>query len=283
MSNAGVARRYAEAAFEIGAEQQALDRWRADIGVIAEYFGNHQLRFILTEPNVRQERKEQIVRDLLADKVQPEALAFALILTERGLPGVAPRIKEAFETLYNDYKEQTPAIVTTAVPLDDATRQRIVADLQEQTGKHILLEERVDPSILGGAIIRVGDTLMDGSVKQRLAALRNQIAQGAFGGPDEGLDGYSDLFVLPQGPGGGAPAAPTGGSNGSGGSDGAKGNGGKPSGSANGPSSSTSMARRPADAPRAQPVAMAKATSGAGNSGNAANSTNNNNKKKRKR
>jgi len=286
MSNAGVARRYAEAAFEISVEQQALDRWRADIGVIAEYFGNHQLKFILGEPNVRLERKEQIVRDLLADKVQPEALSFALVLTERSLVGLTSRIRDAFELLYDDYKGQVPATVTTAVPLDDATRQRIVADLQTQTGKRILLDERVDPSILGGAIVRVGDTLMDGSIRQRLAILRTQIAQGAFSGPDDGLDGFSDLFVLPQGPGG-SPAAPTGGSDGSKGSSGSSGGGGaggKSVGPASGPSSSTSMARRPNDAPRAQPVARpqlatAKAASG-GNSGGGANSTS---KKKRKR
>jgi len=289
MSNAGVARRYAEAAFEISVEQQALDRWRADIGVIAEYFGTHQLKFILGEPNVRLERKEQIVRDLLTGKVQPEALSFALVLTERSLVGLAPRIKDAFEILYNNYKGQTPATVTTAVPLDDATRQRIVADLQTQTGKRILLDERVDPSILGGAIVRVGDSLMDGSVRQRLAILRNQIAQGAFSGPDDGLDGFSDLFVLPQGPGG-TPAAPAGsadGSNVGGGANGSPGGaGGKSIGPASGPSSSMSTARRPNDAPRAQPVARpqfatAKATSGAGGASNS--NSNSASKKKRKR
>ncbi|HLY31113.1 MAG TPA: F0F1 ATP synthase subunit delta, partial [Ktedonobacterales bacterium] len=71
MSNGAVARRYAQAAFEISLEQQALDRWRVDLGVIAEYFADHQLKFILSEPNVRQERKDAIVRDLLGKQVQP--------------------------------------------------------------------------------------------------------------------------------------------------------------------------------------------------------------------
>lgn len=258
MSKAGVARRYAEAVFEISVEQQALDRWRADIGVIAEYFGSHQLKFVLGEPNIRFERKEQIVRDLLAQKVQPEALSFALVLTERSLVGLTPRIKEAFESLYNDYKGQVPATVTTAVSLDDATRQRIVSDLQTQTGKRILLDERVDPSILGGAIVRVGDTLMDGSVKRRLAVLRDQIAQGVFSGPDDGLDGYSDLFVLPSGPGG-SPTAPDGAP--TGGAPTRPTNGDRPASPAtggDGPTSSMSVGRRPSDAPRAQPVATAR-------------------------
>ncbi|SRR5579875_638132 len=276
MSNGAVARRYAQAAFEISLEQQALDRWRNDIGVIAEYFVDHQLKFVLGEPNVRMERKEGIVRDLLGAKVQPEALSFALVLTERNLVGLAPRIRDEFERLYNDYKGQTPAVVTTAVPLDDATRARIMATLQAQTGKRILLEERVDHSILGGAIIRVGDTLMDGSVRQRLAVLRQQIAQGAFGGPDEGLDGFSDLFVLPSGgPGGvGTPVTGDSGSNGSSGSSGA--NGDRPAGNSGkgGPTSATMMAPRANDAPRSAPTAVKPKP---------ANGANSANKKKRKR
>ncbi len=281
MSKAGVARRYAEAVFEISVEQQALDRWRADISVIAEYFGSHQLKFVLGEPNIRFERKEQIVRDLLSAKVQPEALSFALVLTERSLVGLTPRIKEAFESLYNDYKGQIPATVTTAVSLDDATRQRIVSDLQKQTGKRILLDERVDPSILGGAIVRVGDTLMDGSVKRRLAVLRDQIAQGVFSGPDDGLDGYSDLFVAPPGPGG-SPAAPAG-PGGSSGADGSKGGPSTTGGSntsGGGPTSSMSIGRRPSEAPRAQPMARPQlATAKAAGAAGGANAS----KKKRKR
>jgi F-type H+-transporting ATPase subunit delta len=287
MNNGAVARRYAQAAFEISLEQQALDRWRDDISVIAEYFANHQLKFILGEPNVRMERKEAIVRDLLGEKVQPEALSFALVLTERNLVGLAPRIRDEFERLYDEQKGQTPALVTTAVPLDDATRARIVATLQAQTGKRILLEERVDPSILGGAIIRVGDTLMDGSIRQRLAILRQQIAQGAFGGPDDGLDGFSDLFVLPSGGPGGAGMPVTGnggpGSNGSNGSNGNRPAGGNSGNSGNagksGPTSATTMAPRANDAPRSAPTAVKPKPT----HGGVVSSSPNSNKKKRKR
>ncbi len=293
MSNGAVARRYAQAAFEISLEQQALDRWRDDIKIIADYFADHQLKFILGEPNVRLERKEGIVRDLLGGKVQPEALSFALVLTERNLVGLAPRIRDEFERLYNEHKGQTPAVVTTAVPLDDATRARIVATLQTQTGKHILLEERVDPSILGGAIVRVGDTLMDGSVRQRLAILRQQIAQGAFGSPDTGLDGFSDLFVLPSGGPGGSGGAGTpvtdgsgeNGSSGSGSSNGDRPAGGNTGNTGNtgrgGPTSETSMAPRANDAPRSAPTKATNGAAGTSGAGNGASSANN--KKKRKR
>jgi len=179
------ARRYAAAVFELGVESKAIDSWRADLRTLAEYFGNKRLQFILREPKVPVERKEQIVRDLLADKIQPQVLALGLVLVERDLVDVAPAIYNEFEKRYNDYKGQAVAQITTAIPLDDALRAGMIGELQRITGKRILLEERVDPAILGGAIARVGDTLIDGSLKRRFSLLRDQIIRG---GRDFGTD-----------------------------------------------------------------------------------------------
>jgi F-type H+-transporting ATPase subunit delta len=185
------ARRYAEAVFEIGVEQGTVDRWREDLSTIAEYFGDHSLAFILGEPNIVFDRKELIVKDLLASKLQPDALGLALLLVERGLVDLAKRIFTEYDQLYNDYHNQIVAEVTTALPLEAESREMVRRDLQEITGKKILLQERVDPSILGGAIARVGDTLIDGSVKRRLTLLRQQILRGGggFGGANDGRDG----------------------------------------------------------------------------------------------
>jgi F-type H+-transporting ATPase subunit delta len=188
------ARRYAEAAFEIAREQGSVDRWLEDLRVVAEYFGDHRLAFILSEPNITFDRKQQVVKDLLAGKVQQDALGLALLLVERGLVELAKRILVEYERLFNDYHNQVVAEVTTAMPLEADSRELIRRDLQEVTGKKILLQERVDPAILGGAIARVGDTLIDGSVKRRLAVLRQQILRGggAFGGPGDGREATVD-------------------------------------------------------------------------------------------
>jgi F-type H+-transporting ATPase subunit delta len=193
------ARRYAQAVFELAVERNALDRWLADLRTLEEYFGNRQLAFILSEPNVQFGRKEQIVRDLLATKVQGDVLGLALLLVERGFVSLAPRIRFEFERLYDEHLGQAHAEVTTATPLDAETRERLRRDLAEITGKRILLHENVDPSILGGAVARVGDTLIDGSVRRRLALLRQQILRGGtFGGPQgESPDGGNG-----RGPGG---------------------------------------------------------------------------------
>lgn len=198
-----VARRYAEAVFEIGAQHETIDRWHDDLGTLAEYLGNRRLAFILKEPKVPYTRKEAIVRDLLSGKVLPEALNLALLLVERGLAELAPTIRDSFETLYNDYRGQAHAQITTAIPLDDSLRAQITAELTQLTGKRILLEEKVDPSILGGAIARVGDTLIDGSLKRRFQLLRQNILQGGLGGPSDG--GGENLGAVPP-PAGGAPA-----------------------------------------------------------------------------
>jgi F-type H+-transporting ATPase subunit delta len=189
-----VARRYAEAVFELGSEPDTLDSWLADVRLIADYFANHQLAFILNEPNVRFERKEAIVRDLLGGKVKQEGLGLALSLVESGAVSLAPRVRDEFERLYNDRRGQAVAYITSAAPLDDAMRASLTSQVQSLTGKRILLREKVDPGLLGGVIVRVGDTLIDGSVRRRLELLRRRIAQGGdLGGS---LDGFED--IIPQ-------------------------------------------------------------------------------------
>ncbi|MGZ3673048.1 MAG: ATP synthase F1 subunit delta [Ktedonobacterales bacterium] len=277
MLKGATARRYAQAVFEIGVEQGTVDRWREDLRTLAEYYGDRHLIFVLREPKIPFARKEQMVRDLLGTKVQPEALSLALLLAERGLAEIGPAISTQFEKLYNDYRGQAVAQVTTAIPLDETLRSQIAADLQRITGKRILLQERVDPSILGGVVARVGDTLIDGSLRRRFALLREQIVQGGLGGPDDGMlaslmgplspDGgtsgrsggnASSPFVVT--PGTGTPEGASGSKNGGDGS----------------PASSTEMTRRPSDAPHLGPRSGPQG--GAGNSGN-----NNRNNRRRRR
>ena len=110
--------------------------------------------------------------------MQPDALGLAVLLTERGLVELMPRVATEFERLYDDFKNQAKATVTTAVQLDAGEQARLVTALQQVTGKTIQLTTRVDPAILGGVVARVGDTLIDGSVRRRLELLREQINSG---------------------------------------------------------------------------------------------------------
>lgn len=275
MLKGATARRYAQAVFEIGVEQGTVDRWRDNLRTLAEYYGDRHLQFVLREPKIPFARKEQVVRDLLGGKVQTEALNLALLLVERGLVEIGPAISTQFEKLYNDYRGQAVAQVTTAIPLDEALRSQIAGDLQRITGRRIILQERVDPSILGGVVARVGDTLIDGSLRRRFALLRDQIVQGALGGPDDGTLASLMGPLTPDGgtggrTGGGSGSAPFVVTPGTGTPDGANGSGN------GGPASSTEMARRSSDAPHLGPRDGSKG--GAGNSG----SNNRNNRRRRR-
>ena len=205
MLKGAVARRYAEAVFDLGVQQGTLDRWQSDLHLIAEAYSNRRLSFILRQPRIPFARKEGIVRDLLEKRVTQQALALALLLVERELVEVGPKVAEAFDQQLNDYRNQATAIVTSAVPLAAPQQAEVASYLRALTGKTITLETRVDPAILGGIVAQIGDTLIDGSVRRRLAVLRDQIIRGGAGGPDDG----SAAAALGNGHGPDTPAAPT--------------------------------------------------------------------------
>lgn len=283
MLKGATARRYAEAVFELGVGENAVDRWLQDLRLVAEYFSDHRLIFLLSEPNIQFNRKELVVRDLLAEKVRPEALNLALLLVERGLVGLAPRVRDEYERKFNEYHNQVPASLITAMPIDDETRSRVLSDLQRITGKKVLLAEQVDPSILGGAIARVGDTLIDGSVRRRLQLLRQQLQRGgSFSSQMEGVTGMANgaLTDAAEAPFVVSPTEPSDMPPGSAdGTDGADG----------GPASATEMAPRrgqsPHMAPRPSQPSKPSQQSGrpSGNSGTSGNSNSRNNNNNRKR
>ena len=266
MLKGATARRYAEAVFEISIDNKTVDRWLQDLRLIAEYFSDHRLTFLLSEPNIQFNRKELMVKDLLEGKVQTEALALALLLVERGLVDLAPRVRDEFERKYDDYHNQVHANLVTAMPIDDATRASVLADLQRLTGKKVLLEERVDASILGGAIARVGDTLIDGSVRRRLQLLRQQLQRGgSFSSEMEGVSNApSGSSAAAETPFVVGPAEPGDASN-------------------NGASTSTEMAPRHGQSPHMAPRQPGQTGKSSDNTTNSSSKNSNNSRKRGRR
>ena len=179
MLKGAIARRYAGAIFEIGRKQNALDRTLEDVKGIAEVFAHRTLAYLLREPKVPSKRKETAIRQALAGKVLPSSLNLALLVVQRELVDLMPNIARELEQLVLDYKNQAVAEVTTATKLDDAHIALIKQALERRTGKTILVETKVQPDILGGVIARVGDQVIDGSIRYRLSALRQQLLAGA--------------------------------------------------------------------------------------------------------
>lgn len=178
MLKGAIARRYAGAMFELALKQNSLERTLEDVQGIASLFTRRTLAFLLREPGIAAKRKEQALREALGTRVLPTSLHLALLIVQRGLVDLMPQIAAELQQLVFDYRNQATAEVTTATPLDAQQEALVKQALEERTGKTILLHTRVDPSILGGVIARVGDQVIDGSVQQRLQALRRQLLGG---------------------------------------------------------------------------------------------------------
>lgn len=180
MPKGAIARRYAGAIFDIGLKQHSLDRTLEDVRGIAEVFAHRKLAYLLREPKVPAQRKETAIRQALDKKVLPTSLNLALLVVQRELVDIMPNIANELDQLVLNYKNEAIADVTTATQIDDAQLTQIKQALENRTGKTIITHTRVQPDILGGVIARVGDQVIDGSVRTRLAALRQQLLKGAL-------------------------------------------------------------------------------------------------------
>jgi F-type H+-transporting ATPase subunit delta len=175
MLKGAIARRYAGAIFDIGIKQNTLDRTLEDVKETAALFAHRKLAYLLREPKISAKRKETAIREALASRVLPTSLNLALLIVQRELVDYMQNIATELEKLVLDYRNQAVAEVITAAPLNEKQQNSVKDALAKKTGKTILMQTRVDPSILGGVIARVGDQVIDGSVRYRLAALQQSL------------------------------------------------------------------------------------------------------------
>jgi F-type H+-transporting ATPase subunit delta len=178
MLKGAIARRYAGAIFGLAMKQNTLERTLDDVQEIARLFAIRKLAYLLREPKIPAQRKESAIRQQLASRVLPTSLNLALLIVQRELVDYMPNIAKELEQLVLDYKNEAKAQVTTATSMDPAQQVQITHALEQYTGKKIILQTKVDPTILGGVIARVGDEVIDGSVRYRLSALQQQLLNG---------------------------------------------------------------------------------------------------------
>jgi F-type H+-transporting ATPase subunit delta len=192
MLKGAIGRRYAGAIFDIALNQNTIDRTLEDVQGIASLYSKRTLAYLLKEPKLPAQRKEAAIRQALASKVLPTSLNLALLVVQRQLVEVMPNIAREFAQLVLDYKNQAVAQVTTAAPMDERQTNSVRQALERNTGKTILMQTKVQPDILGGVIARVGDKVIDGSIRHRLAILKQQLLTGVAVGAND-FSGLGDL------------------------------------------------------------------------------------------
>ncbi len=174
-----IARRYAKALVEIGAETGTLETLVTEIGDLgAAFSASLELRNAMENPLIAREGKVAILEELAQRlSLSPTAKNLLLMLGARrrlpALPGIAQRLREM-----NDLRKGiVRAEVTTAVPLSDAYYERLRIELEKMTGNKVTLDKREDPSILAGVVTRIGDTVVDGSLRTRLQQMKHTLLQ----------------------------------------------------------------------------------------------------------
>ena len=168
------ARRYADAAFEIGRTDGTLERWERDLVRLSDALANQGLRDLVEHPAVPYAEKERVLRRVV-DDVGAEPLNLVLLMVRRGRPGAINRMVARFDELVRRDRGITLAEVRTAMPLEDVQRSAVVDRLHELTGDEIEINEVVDESLIGGITVRMGDQLYDASVRNRLERLRARL------------------------------------------------------------------------------------------------------------
>jgi F-type H+-transporting ATPase subunit delta len=172
-------RRYAEAAFEIALRDGSVERWRAELDQAAATLDSDELSEALANPALPLQQRVEIVHGVFAGLSEPVRNLILLLLRRERIRQL-PRVASEFRRLDDKRNTISHAIATSASPLGDAEVRAITARLEQMTGGRVALETSVDPGLLGGIVVRIGDRLIDGSVRGRLERLRNQLASGAL-------------------------------------------------------------------------------------------------------
>lgn len=177
MSLSLVARRYARALFELGSEQGTLERLVQDFEDVAKTFrAESELRNALENPLVAHAAKHAVVRELSDAMGLLDATRSALfLLTDRRRMRALTFIARELRMLADAKKGVLRAEVVTAVTLPEAYYVRLAAELERMTGKRVAIDRRQDPTLLAGVVTRLGDRVFDGSLKTRLASLRDAL------------------------------------------------------------------------------------------------------------
>ena len=164
---------YAQAMFSVAEAEGALETVEDELFRFARSLEQHtDLRDALTDPALPVERKKAVLRDLLGERASGHTVSIVSFLVEQGQARHLSRIIDRLAEIAAERRRRAVAEVRTAVPLDAKQRDRLTSALASATGKEIELKAFVDPSVVGGVFARVGDVVIDGTVRRRLELAR---------------------------------------------------------------------------------------------------------------
>jgi F-type H+-transporting ATPase subunit delta len=179
MADFSIARRYAQALFSTAMKAGTVERVETDLEMIdALLRTSPRLLRILRAPTIGAAEKKELARRLFESQISNLTLRFLSLLIDKRREGVLPEINREFRSLSYGARGILPVTATVATHLTAEERARLIEALVRRTGKTIELSEEVDPELIGGMVLRLGDTIIDGSVAGQLRRLRQQLVAG---------------------------------------------------------------------------------------------------------
>jgi F-type H+-transporting ATPase subunit delta len=170
---------YARSLFEVAKEEDKLDTVREQLGQFADALqDDRELQVFFFSPYFSTEEKKDGLAKVIVG-AEAAVLNFFELLVEKHRMPVLFRIRRAYDQLWERENKLLPVQITSAIELDDETARRIGDQIGSQTGQRVELTKTVDPDILGGLVLRVGNSILDASIRNRLETLRKNVAKAA--------------------------------------------------------------------------------------------------------
>ena len=167
---------YARSLFEVAKESDKLDEVREQLGSLADAIADqHELQVFFFSPYFSPDEKKDGLRKAVSD-ADPIVLNFIDLLIEKHRMPAIMRIRQNYNGMWEQENDVLPVTVTSAVELDEETVRHIGDRIGEQTGRKVELSSKVEPHLLGGIVVRVGNSIIDASIRSRLEQLRKQVA-----------------------------------------------------------------------------------------------------------
>ena len=180
MINNAIARRYAKALVQLGAESGLIERFSQDLAAVdTQIAGSAELQAALGNPALTAEQKKQIVKELVGRLGCSELVTnFLLLLVDKNRMICLPQIVQTYGQLADEQSGVVRTKITSAFTLDEAQVAAIKTALEQKTGKKVLPQVSVDPSLIGGVVTQIGDIAYDSSVKTQLARIHDILQKG---------------------------------------------------------------------------------------------------------
>lgn len=171
-----IARPYAQAVFELAQESGAVAEWSSALDLLKRIVADPQMRVLFNNPKVKDQQLQDLVIEIAGDELSPQARNFVKILVAASRLQYAKQIAELFDSMRAEAEGTVDVEVSAAFELDQAQQDAIAKGISSRLGKQVSINVSIDESLIGGAIIRAGDSVIDASVRGRLTKLGNDLS-----------------------------------------------------------------------------------------------------------